>query len=156
MCPIVSKNFEKWHLSKRQRSTGWHQCPAIGFDSFCHHTLFVTKHLGFLLSQSPSVDFTASSLFPFLCYSVARPRTSPQQTSSAEFTVSYKTGLWTDFQCSSVKYVNRIDNHRGTSTYQDPSFKTIRNVPLFLGKKRPWHIFRFPIILYNFQLKSVL
>lgn len=96
-------------------------------------THFVTApHFGFLLFQSPSVDFTASSLFHFLCYSVARPHTSPEQTSSAQFTVSYKIGLWTDYHCSSAKCVNRGHNHRVTSTHQDPSFKTIRNVPLFL------------------------
>lgn len=146
---------ELWEMASFQKAEEYGMTPVP-----CYRFWLILsphpKHFGFLLSQSPSVDFTASSLFPFLCYSVARPRTSPQQTSSAEFTVSYKTGLWTDFQCSSVKYVNRVDNHRGTSTYQDPSFKTIRNVPLFLSKKWPWHIFRFPIILYNFQLKSVL
>lgn len=76
------------HLSKRQ---GVLDDTSALLQVLTHFV--TTPHLGFLLFQSPSVDFNASSLFHFLCYCVARPHTSPQQTSSAEFTVGYKIAL---------------------------------------------------------------
>lgn len=158
IAPILCYNYSPLSVpssvrtvTKKAGSTGWHQCSAAGFDSFCHHT-----HFGFLLFQSPSVDFTASSLFHFLCYSVVRPHTSPQQTSSAEFTVGYKIALWTDYSSSSTVLMGVIttESHLHTSI-QAPNLSQV--FLSFFRKKWPWHInIHFPTEVCSLKVKKLV
>lgn len=67
---------ELWEMASFQKAEENWMTPVL----CCRFWLILSphpKHFGFLVFQSPSVDFTASSLFPFLCYSVARPQDFP-------------------------------------------------------------------------------